>query len=159
MFGILLMPSLINTARADSQNVTTRWIVPADTTISLSFPNSESLITFDTPGMNFTNVSAKAQTGILAALRVTNAGNTAVKLSGAWTLDWPTGVTFVNISVTDDTNATKIWYTPANETSSCDWVASLAIGTSEDFWFWSSGANVAKTTGVDRTLTVTSTAV
>jgi hypothetical protein len=159
VFGVLLTPYTVNTSKADTEDVTTRWIVPADTTIAVSYPNSESLIIFEPAGQDFSNVAAKSQTAILAALMVTNNGNTAVKIEGNWTTDWPTGITFVNISIGDATNASHLHYIPADETTKQQWVASLAIGANEEFWFWSSGENVAETAGVDRTLRVTSTNV
>ncbi len=144
-------------ALADSSDVTTEWIIPADTTFAISYPNSESQITFETTGQNFTNWGAKAQTDSLAALRITNNGNTAISIQARWTADWPAGITFVNISVGDNTNSSKFTYGPSNETTNQTIDANLAISGTEDFWFWSSGVEVAETTGVARTLRIYST--
>ena len=159
VLGMLMLPGLVNTVEADTGNVTTRWIVPADTTISISFPNGQTLIEFNAAGKNFTDLGATAQTDVLAALAVTNNGNTAVKIEGNWTAEWPTGIVNVNISIGDNTNATALTYTTADETTKQEWNASLPIGSTVEFWFWSSGTEVAETAGVDRTLMVTSTNV
>jgi len=139
---------------ADSSGVTTRWIVPADTTIGISYPNSESEIEFNAAGQNFSELGATSQTGSLSALRVTNDGNTAIEVNASWSVDFPTGVDYVNISMYDNTNATHFIYAAANETVNQTWNASLGVGNYNDFWFWSCGTEVAETAGIDRTLVV-----
>ena len=141
-------------ALADSSDVTTTWIVPADTTIAISYPNGQAKIEFNAAGQNFSDLAATDQTGVNAALRVTNNGNTAVKIEAKWTTEWPTGVIAVNISIGDDTNASKLWYGDANETVNQTWDASLAVDAAEDFWFWTDGTRVEESAGLDRTLRV-----
>ena len=156
---LLILYCVAPVVAADSSDVTTRWIVPADTTIAISYPNSETLIEFSASAQNFSDLKATAQTETLAALRVTNNGNTAVQLEAEWTDDFPSGVTDVNVSVGDDSNDTWFWYTSDNETTNQTWVASLAVDAAEDFWFWSSGTEVEETAGVDKTLRIWSTNV
>ena len=151
-----LFLSSIPTIMADSQNVTVRWIVPADTTIAVSYPSGESNVIFEPSGKTFTDEPAKSQTGSNAALRITNNGNTAVSINASFSTDLPTGVTFVNVSVGDNTNSTLYWYVPANDTDDQELDDSIAAsGGTQDFWFWSSGTDVAEGT-VDKTFTVTS---
>ena len=151
-----LFLSSIPTIMADSQNVTVRWIVPADTTIVASYPSGESNVIFEPSGKTFTDEPAKSQTGSNAALRITNNGNTAVSINASFSADMPTGVTFVNVSVGDNTNSTLYWYVPANDTDDQEIEDSIAAsGGTQDFWFWTSGTDVAEGT-VDKTFTVTS---
>ena len=151
-----LFLSSIPTIMADSQNVTVRWIVPADTTIAVSYPSGESNVVFEPSGKTFTDEPAKSQTGSNAALRITNNGNTAVSINASFSTDLPTGITFVNVSVGDNTNSTLYWYVPANDTDDQELDDSIAAaGGTQDFWFWSSGTDVAEGT-VDKTFTVTS---
>lgn len=159
ILGLLMIASISAMVLADSADVTTRWIVPADTTIGISYPNGETLIEFDASSQNFSDLEASSQTGALAALRITNNGNTAVQIEARWTADYPSGVKFVNISIDDATNSTFRSYWDTNETTNQTWVASLDVDASEDFWFWSTGWGVAETTGVDKTLKIYSTNV
>ena len=144
----------VTTVSADSENVTTTWIVPGDTSITVSYPTAQGKIEFDCDAATFDKISATGQTAGTAALRVQNDGNTALLINGSWSSEWPTNITHVNISISDSTNASTIRYGDANETVNQTWVASLGIGSTEDFWFWSSGQNVEETAGVDRTLVV-----
>jgi len=151
-------------AMADTSDVTTRWIVPADTTIAISFPNGESLVEFNAAGKNFTDLGASSQVVGSSALRVTNNGNTAVKLEFNWTTEWPTGVEFVNISIADWSDNTTygddyVSFGDSNETIKQEVEDSLADGGTQDFWFWSTGHDVDETAGVDRSLRITSTNV
>lgn len=149
-------------ALADSSDVTTTWIVPADTTIAISFPTGEGKVEFDAAGKNFTTLGASSQASGTAALTITNNGNTAVKIDAKWTADWPTGVNYVNISISDWSDNTTYgtdWlsYSSSNETTNQTWIASLADDGTEDFWFWTDGVDVDETAGVDRTLRIYST--
>ena len=143
----------------DTVDVTTEWIVPADTGISASFPAHAGEVEFDCVGQNFTDQGATGQAAGTSALRITNNGNTAVQIEGNWTSEWPSGVKYVNMSIDDWSNTTSLTYGDTNETTKQTWVASLGIGANEDFWFWSTGIEVAETSGVTRTLRVTSTNV
>jgi len=160
MFILGFIGLVVNPVSADSENVTTEWVVPGDTTITISYPNSETQITFDATGTGktFSSLAATAQTADLAALRVTNDGNQALEIEAKWSDDWPTNVTDVNVSITDNTNSSVIYYGAANETTNQTWVDSLAIGASEDFWFWTCGTEVEQTEGVQKTLIVYSKA-
>ncbi len=154
MSAIALTPVMVDTAKADTSDVTTRWIVPADTTIVISFPNGQSIIEFNAVEQNFSGLGATAQTVSLSALRVKNNGNTPVQIEGNWTSAFPTNVTHVNMSIGDWTNSSSLDYTTANCQTKQTWVASLETGESEDFWFWTSGEMVEETGGEDRTLRI-----
>jgi hypothetical protein len=157
--SILLMIAFTGYVLADSVDVETEWIVPADTGISASFPAHAGQVEFNCGGQNFTDQGATGQASGTSALQITNNGNTAVQIEGRWTTDWPTGVEYVNMSIDDWSNSTSKSYSDADETTNQTWVASLGIGASEDFWFWSTGHEVAETSGVTRTLRVYSTNV
>lgn len=157
LLGMLLVIAIAVTplAFAGQQDVTTTWIIPGDTTISVSYPNSETKITFEPSSETFDDEAAKAQTGALAALRVSNDGNTALEIRGRWTNDFPTGATFINMSVATSANDTRnLQYSASNETTNQTWVDSLGISSTEDFWFWADGTDMAETAGTDRTLRV-----
>jgi len=151
--------AFVPTAEADSSDVTTTWIVPGDTTIGVSFPTGEGKVEFDATGVgqNFSDLPATSQASGTAALKISNQGNQALKINASWTTDFPAGVDRVNISVSDNTNTTLKVYSSANETDNQTLVASLGDGANEEFWFWSSGTEVAETAGVDRTLRIWST--
>lgn len=159
VLGLMTLIGITSHVIADSSDVTTRWIVPADTTLGISYPSGESLIEFNCAGKNFSYHPATGQDAASSALRVTNNGNTAVKIEFNWTADWPSGITDVNISVGDNTNATAFLFGSANETTKQTVDASVAIAGHQDFWFWTCGTNVEETAGVDRSLRVTTTNV
>jgi len=153
--------SYLPIAGADSSNVDVTWIIPGDDTIAVSFPTGEGKIEFDVSstgdeGQNFTNIGATSQTGGTAALRVTNQGNQALLIEGNFNSSFPSGVQLVNFSVGDNSNSTSDGWTDGTCTANVTMDASLSDGSSEDFWFWSSGTEVAETdaSGVTRTLTV-----
>ena len=147
----------IPTLMADSQNVTVRWTIPADTTIAVSYPSGESNVVFEPSGKTFTDEGAKSQTGSNAALRITNNGNTPVSINASFSASFPTGVSNVEISVGDNTNSTSFTYSSGSETSDQEIEDSIAAsGGTQDFWFWTTGTDVAEGQ-VDKTFTVTST--
>jgi hypothetical protein len=149
------------TALADSENVTVTWIVPEDTSIRIEYPTGEVKIIFDATGigMNFTNLSAKSQTIGTAALKVWNEGNTAINITFDFN-SWHTNVTYVNVSVGDGANTSGAkWWNNANNTTGQTVTASLAMGGSEEYWFWSSGIYCPETAGTDRTLNIASAGV
>jgi hypothetical protein len=151
--------AVVPTISADSENVTTTWIVPGDTTISVSYPSGEGKIEFDATdaGQNFTDLGATSMNPTTAALKVTNQGNQDLNIDMSWSSNWPTGVRFVNISVNDDTNGTSFSFGAGNATVD-QTVATISDGGNEEFWFWTTGNDVAQTDGVDRDLIVTSSA-
>jgi len=159
---VLALISVFPTASAEDQDVTTTWIVPADTSLSISYPTGEGEIKFDATGIgqNFTDLKASSQDSGTAALNVTNNGNTALQIDFNWTAAWPTGVNYVNISVGDDTNSTSFSFGSGNATVQQTVVANLAKDTSEEFWFWTTGVEVDEADpGVERTLRIISTNV
>ena len=150
--------SVIPTTLADTSTVTVRWTVAAEYGIQVSLPANTDTILFEPDGQNFTETPATGQTPTVAALKINNTGNAPIKITANFSSDLPTGVTFVNISVGDDDNTTKHWFVPANDTTPKVIEDEIAIGGSQEFWFWSSGVEVAAGTE-DVDFTVTSGAV
>ena len=135
-------------------NVTTTWIVPGDTTISITYPCGESDIIFNCDGKTFTNIKATGQTGSNAAINITNDGNTALEINASWSAAWPSGVAYVNISAGDDSNSTTFSYTSGNCQTNQTLKDSLPISKGQEYWFWSDGVDVAETEGASKTLVV-----
>ena len=160
VIGLFMVVSLSAIVFADTENITVTWVVSADTTITASYPTAEGKIEFSATSGDFDDLGASSQTSATAALRIQNDGNTAVALYMNFTNDWPSGVSFVNMSVNDNSNTSGqlFWWTDDNETNNQTVVASLAATGSdtEDFWFWSDGSAVAETAGEDRILRVNS---
>ena len=75
------MLPIVQEAKADDIEV--EWVVPADTTISVSYPTSETNIEFDatTIGMDFNELGATSQASDTAALKITNEGNTPLDIT------------------------------------------------------------------------------
>ncbi len=157
VLGLLMVTTFSALVVGDTEDVTTRWIVPGDTTITISYPNGETDIEFNAAGMNFTDLAATSQTSELAALRVNNDGNTGLEINASWTTEFPPGVKYVNLSMHDDTNTTRFSYGDTNETVNQTWNASLGLGDSNDFWFWTTGIEVEETEGTEKTLRIWST--
>ena len=150
--------SVIPTTLAETSSVTVRWTVAAEYGITVSLPANTDNILFEPAGQNFTETAATGQTPSVAAMNITNTGNASIKIMANFSADLPTGVTYVNISVADNTNASgKYWFVPANDTTPQEIEDSIVIGSSQLFWFWTSGVEVAAGT-TDKTFTVTSSA-
>ena len=135
-------------------NVTTTWIVPGDTTISVTFPTGEGKIEFDCDSKDPDKQGASSQTAVVAALNISNDGNTALEINASWSAAWPSGVTHVNISAGDNTNSTSFTFTSANCQTNQTLNDSLDVDEYENYWFWTSGTDIAETAGVDRTLVI-----
>lgn len=149
-------------AIADSSAITTVWIVPGDYTFTASYPTVSGQITFDVAneggGQNFTDIRAKNQTESIAGLRITSNANAAIAINGSWQSDWPAGVKYVNVSVNTNANDTTLTFSDSTETSSQVWNSSIGTGTYCDFWLWTTGVEVAETSGISRTLNLYSQA-
>jgi len=145
----------ITPVSADSNDVTVTWIVPADTTLTLSYPTGEGKIEFDSTGIGktFSDLGATGQAADTAAIRIQNDGNTIVSID-ANIASFPTNVTHVNFSQSMTDNNSGVHYGSGNCSDNQTWTESIAIGGQEDFWAWSSGANVEETAGVDKTLKI-----
>lgn len=132
-------------AVADSQTVTVTWIVPGDTGFSIAWAGAESEMVFNTGDQNFTSIRARSQTPTTPIINITNNGNTAVDYHMIFNVTFPTGVTYVNCSVFNNTNATLFSWNNSNDTSTNHTVASsIAIDGYADFWFYSDGIEVAE---------------
>jgi len=144
----------------ETQTVTVTWIVPSDTGFSIAWAGAESEIVFNTGDRNFTKIQARSQTPSTPIINLTNNGNTAVDFHMVFNAGFATGVTYVNCSVFDNTNATLYWWTNSNETSSNQTTASsIAIGDYADYWFYSDGVNVEETAEGEDTIGLTITSV
>ena len=130
---------------AESVGVTVRFGVAAEKGITVSLPANatNSYIFFDILTQNFTEIGADGQTDSIAAANVSNDGNTAISIDGNFSSNLPTGVTYVNVSVGDNTNTSKFSYTQATDLDAQEIEDSIAIGGYQLFWFWASGNEVA----------------
>jgi hypothetical protein len=148
---------MIETAQAVSYTVTVKWIVPADYSLSISYPTGNSEIDFSPLGKNFTGLDADDQLSTVWAMNITNIGNAAVDISANFTAGaMATGITFFNLSTTFANE--KMWFwVPANATTAQEISDNLAVGSHGGWWAWSSGVNVPAGT-VSKTLYVASAA-
>ena len=155
--AVSILPFLMDT-HADTQTVTLKYVIPQVTTFSVSFPTGLTDIEFQPSGATFTNEPAYQQSTSTAAMRVTNTGNTAIKIDASLTADLPSGVTEFRLN--DENSASGGWYwTDANETTTQTIISSLATGASQDFWAWSTGSNVPAGTYTSTQLQLVSSAV
>jgi len=74
--------ALSYTARAATASVTTTWVIPTDKTIAVSYPTGLTAVRWSPTGSTFSRLAADSQTDGVAAYRVTNNGNVAVKVTG-----------------------------------------------------------------------------
>lgn len=142
----ILLFAFTSIVTADSNNTTTEWVIPGDTTITVTYPTGQGKLQFDCVGEDFTDQGATDQTGVNAGIKVTNDGNQNLIINGSWSGAWQTGISYVNMSIGDDTNSTSLTYTSGNCQTNQTWKASLGQGANEDFWFWSDGVDVAEGT-------------
>jgi len=147
-------------AHADTANVTVKWTIPQDISFSVSYPTGLTAIEFEPSSASFTNEPAKNQDDTTPAMRVTNTGNVNIDISAVFTSDFPTNVTEFRLNTANDYTGGWYW-TDANETTNSQTiVSSLAPGSSEDFWAWSSSTGKVpySATPYERTLQLTSSA-
>lgn len=153
LIATLILFAFTSVVSADSDETTTEWVIPGDTTITITYPTGHGDLQFDCSGEDFTDQRATDQTAPNAGIKVTNDGNQNLLINGSWNGVWQTGVNFVNMSISDNANTTTLSYGSGNCTTNQTWVASLGQGANEDFWFWSTGADVAEGTH-QQTLTI-----
>jgi hypothetical protein len=146
IFMLLFVISFGITVKSDTQNVTTEWVIPGDDSIAVTYPTGQGKILFEPGSKDFTDTPATGQASGTAGVNVDNQGNQALIINGSWSANWETGVDYVNMSINDWGNTTSLSYGSANETVNQTWVASLAQGADEDFWFWTTGTDVAQGT-------------
>ena len=145
-------------AKADTQTVTLKYVIPQVTTFSVSFPTGLTQIEFEPSGASFTNQPAKSQDSTTAAMEITNTGNVNIKIDASLTADLPTGVTEFRLN--DENSASGGWYwTNSNETTSQTIISSLSMSSSKDFWAWTTGSNVPAGTYTSTQLQLVSSAV
>jgi len=165
LFGLcMVMIFGAGAVTGDSTDVVVTWIVPGDTSFSLTFAGIETEIVFDCGDRNFTGVGARSQTTETPILNITNNGNTAIDIHMVFNASFATGVQYVNCSVNTPDNTTLFWWEgPAgsdNASSSNQTVSpSIAIGDGEDFWFYSTGVEVEETAEGEDTLSLKVTSV
>jgi len=147
----------IETAEATSYTVTVKWVVPADYSLSFSYPTGLGEIDFSPTGKNFTGRDADLQSITVWAMNITNTGNAAVDIDANFTAGgMATNVTFFNLSTTFADENMWFWV-PANATTAQEIQADLGVYAHQGWWAWSSGVNVPAGT-VSKTLYVASSA-
>lgn len=155
---LITITSIIQLATADTQNVTLKYIIPQVTTFSVSYPTGLNDIEFQPSGATFTNEPASGQDSSTAAMRITNTGNINIKIDARLTADLPTGVTEFRLNTANSPSGGWYW-TDSNETTQQTIISSLAMGSSQNFWAFSSGTNVPAGTYTSTLLRLTSSAV
>ena len=156
--SVAVSPVLVETARGATANVSVKWYIPSDVAISVSYPTGLGAVEFRPAGENFSGQDAHQQVEDTTwAFNVTNSGNVEVALSGAFSTDLPTGVTFFNLSSAFGTEDQHFWV-PANDTSSAEFMSALAVDAQQGFYCWSSGTEVVNASWpMERTFQVTTT--
>ena len=152
-------PVLIETARADTANVSVKWYIPTDTGITISYPTGKSAIEFRPASKTFSGQGADSQADGTYAFDVTNDGNVDIDVSAKFTTDFPSGVTLFNVSTTWGTED-MWWWTSSNETTNSQTlVSSLSPSSSQGFYAYSSGTDVINASWpMERTFQLTSSA-
>ncbi len=134
-------------ASADTVNVTTTWNVPTSTAFSVSYPFSNTNITFSPSSATFTDEPAEDQTDAISSYNITNDGNVNIDVNADFTADFPTGIDefrTCDASSGGAPSGTCWWWEDTNETSNkLTIVSSLIAGNTENRWAWSSGTNAA----------------
>ncbi len=147
-------------AQAGSEAIEVTWIVPGDTTISLTVAgDSETEIVFDTGDQTFHDIPMRSQTTSTAGIVVNNDGNKALSIAFVFTDQAPSTMTYFNISHAGNNNDTRHYWTSDNETISQVLNSNLAYEGSDSFWIYSSGTSMEESTeGTDKvTVTFTGT--
>lgn len=142
---------------AVNYNVVVQWTIPSDLGITITYPTGKSQIEFAPTGKTFANQSAVDQTTVVAALNISGAGNTNILVKFNLTGTAPTGMTFFNTSKLGTGNPHQYWWTNVNWTTQQTVIASLAVGTYQRFWAYSSGTDIASGV-VSRNLYINTTA-
>lgn len=146
------------TAIADSSNVTVRWVVPGDYSISVELPANADRVQFSVDGKNFSDYPALGQLADTPAIRITNTGNTNIEIEARFSSAFHTNVTHVNFT-TDNTSTTeRIPYGTGNYSTNQTWVDPLSMGANHERWAWTSGNMVPESAGADATLVIYSKA-
>jgi hypothetical protein len=144
-------------------NVTVRWNVPADYSLTISYKSSTWCILFQPAGKNFTGLGALNQTyatNPVYALNITNSGNTPVTIRANFSMQngyaMAQGVTFFNVT---SNNADRNWvyWVVANATTQQVISTGLAAQATAPFWAFSTGTNVVSG-GTSKTLKLNSAA-
>ena len=143
------------TVGADSSNVTVTWVIPADESITITYPTGNGKIKFAPSSKTFVEEQADSQGGATAGMNIENTGNIALQINFTFSDTWyDAGLEYFNCSVDTNDNTTKLYWTNDNETDNHTAVASLAVNVNEDFWFWSSGTDCLESGEGDDTETL-----
>lgn len=153
MIAIMATPVL-----ADTSDISIKWYIPSDTSISVQYPTGLSDVQFKPASPTFAGQDAESQADGTYAFNVTNTGNVAIDISGAFTGSIPANMDYFNLSTTF-ADETEFWWTTANDTSGQTIVSNLAISGTQGFYSWSSGTDVANSSyPITDTFRLTSTA-
>lgn len=142
LLSISLNAVFIQNVRAADYNVTVRWTIPGDYSVSISYPTGETMIIFEPTGKTFGARDAKGQTASIRAMNLTNTGNAIIDITANFTSGaMATNITFYNMSTVFLTE-NQHWWIPGNCTTPQEIKDSLGVAAQQGFWAWSSGVNV-----------------
>ena len=155
---VVLATPFIMSATADTSNISIKWYIPSDISMSIAYPTGLSDVQFKPVSKTFTGRDAESQIDGTQAFNVTNTGNVNIDLDANFTADLPTGVTFFNLSTTF-ANENEWFWVPANDTTQQTIKTGLASAGVVGYYAWSSGVNVANTSyPITKTLRIISSA-
>jgi len=143
LVAILATPFILSVS-ADTSDISIKWYIPSDISISISYPTGLSDVQFKPASKTFVGQDAESQADGTQAFNVTNTGNVNIDLAGNFTADLPAGITFFNLSTVFATENAWFWV-PANDTTPQTIKTALTIGSQQGYYAWSSGTNVANT--------------
>jgi len=151
--AVIVLFAFTSIVIADVSNIEVTWYVPGDTSFSYDLAGAETEIVFAPSGQNFNNQSMRSQTSAIPGLNISNDGNKAIKINATFADAWyASGIANFNMSIAPTDNSTRNYWTNANETTSNQTIASsIAQGSYEEWWIWSSGTGVTESAeGADK---------
>lgn len=144
---VIMIAGIATPVMADTANVSVKWYIPSDLSMSVQYPTGNSAVDFKPASGTFDDEGADSQADGTYAFNVTNTGNVAINISGTFTTDLPANVEFFNLTLEWASLPTPDWFwVPANDTSSQWLVDNLAISGVEGFYANTTGTDVANDT-------------
>lgn len=130
---------------ATEYNVTVKWVIPSDYSLTISYPTGKGEIDFSPAGQNFSGQGADSQTytaNAVYAMNMTNSGNVAVYIRGNFTSNgMASGVTKFNLTTTSACHK-QYWWVVANQSTQQIIYTALASAAHTGFFAFSSGTTV-----------------
>ncbi len=146
VIGITALATVPLPVQADVVDVTTTWNIPVSIAFSVSFPFSNTNITFSPSSATFSLENASLQTDAISSYNTTNDGNVNIDVDALFMANFPSGVTLFETctaSASDAPSGTCYTWTDSNETTNNQTIiTNLAPAGQEDLWAWSTGTNV-----------------